>query len=70
MTESVPVCSSPIRGGNTISPARKWCFTLNNYCNSDIENLCSKLSSVARYLFTKEIGQSGTPHLQLSLIHI
>lgn len=60
----VPSCSSQKRGGNTINPARKWCFTLNNYKESDIDNLCSKLSNVANYLFTKEVGASGTPHLQ------
>ena len=60
----VPECSSQKRGGNTINPARKWCFTFNNYTESDIINLCSKLSVCSNYLFTREIGDSGTPHLQ------
>ncbi len=63
--KSVPACSSHKRGGNTINPARNWCFTLNNYKEEDIISLCSKFNNIcSKYLFTKEIGESGTPHLQ------
>lgn len=53
--------------GNTIiqiSPAIKWCFTLHNYNNDDIENLNSSESSKF-LIFSKELGKEGkTPHLQ------
>lgn len=54
--------------GNTkpqISPAVKWCFTLNNYSNDDIKEInliCSKSSKY--YIFGLEVGEKGTPHLQ------
>lgn len=45
---------------------RHWCFTLNNYDESDTENLCLIADDViARYIvFGEEISESGTPHLQ------
>ena len=63
---------SSVEGGNTISPSTKqispairWCFTLNNYTNEeyssiiDIFRIKSKL-----YIIGDEIGECGTPHLQ------
>lgn len=42
--------------------SKSWCFTLNNYSENDITLLkdidCSYL------IFGKEVGESGTPHLQ------
>lgn len=65
-TKSVPDCSSQKGGGNTINPARKWCFTLNNFTEEDINNLCSKFNELcSQFLFTKEVGtECETPHLQ------
>ena len=44
------------------APCRSWVFTLNNYAESD----CQRLRDFEkRYLcFGKEVGESGTPHLQ------
>ncbi len=55
----------PKKSGNTrqISPAKHWCFTLNNYTKENILEICSN-SSIKRYVFQEEIGESGTPHLQ------
>lgn len=42
--------------------SRAWCFTLNNYTDEDIiayQNLKCKY-----IVFSKEVGESGTPHLQ------
>lgn len=62
-------------GGNTIlpsranvkqiSPAKRWAFTLNNYTDPEIlliENEIKKSCSIG--FFNKEVGESGTPHLQ------
>ena len=56
---------SSTKSGNTkqISPAKHWCFTLNNYKDTDIKVICSN-SSIKRYIFQEETGESGTPHLQ------
>lgn len=54
---------SPVK--RQISPAKLWCFTLNNYTDTDISACSSKFSLVCKCcIFSKEIGESGTPHLQ------
>nr|WAE43012.1 MAG: replication associated protein [Cressdnaviricota sp.] len=48
--------------------SKKFCLTLNNYMESDLICLisfCKKHCS--RYVIGKEIGESGTPHLQIAL---
>lgn len=61
------------RVGNTKrpSPAKHWCFTLNNYTTEDIENILgsigsdgSTFGSKPKYIFQEEEGEEGTPHLQ------
>jgi len=62
-------------GGNTItpppsnnkqiSPAKRWCFTLNNYTNEDISSIVPIIQHSCDYaIIGKEIGETGTPHLQ------
>lgn len=59
-------------GGNTkphripqISPAKKWCFTLNNYNDDDISSIVPLFKEYCDIaFFSKEVGESGTPHLQ------
>lgn len=61
-------------GGNTISPpkrsslAKNWCFTYNNYMENSLDLICKSFDSDkslnSRYIIGKEIGESGTPHLQ------
>lgn len=63
-----------IPGGNTSPPEekkikqcvqrKKWCFTFNNYHEDHIEHLERSLKSVGDYGFQREIGKSGTRHLQ------
>lgn len=57
--------SSIGKSGNTIqiSPAKHWCFTLNNHTKEDIDNLMV-CSSIQRLSMQEETGESGTPHLQ------
>lgn len=42
---------------------RKWCFTLNNYSENEITQIHKNLEN-EKYIFGKEKGKSGTPHLQ------
>lgn len=63
-------------GGNTIlpagtttrqiSPAKAWVFTLNNYTEEEIlSSIVPQFQEKAtRWYFAKEVGESGTPHLQ------
>ena len=66
MTEIVP-SSSTGKSGNTkqISPAKHWCFTLNNFTLDDIDIIKNLNSSIVPNLrFQEEVGEEGTPHLQ------
>lgn len=69
----VPIVpSSAEGGGNTISPPSKqsspairYCFTLNNYTDEEYSSICSKITECCKIsCIGKEIGESGTPHLQ------
>lgn len=55
-------------GGNTISPAsqiRVWCFTLNNPTLDEIDKIDASFKvNAKKWVFAKEVGASGTPHLQ------
>lgn len=44
--------------------AKYWCWTLNNYNDEELEALASALSTCTYYVYGKEVGQEGTPHLQ------
>lgn len=47
-----------------MSRAKHWCFTLNNYTPEDVERLTALEGSVDYLIFGREVGASGTPHLQ------
>ncbi|MGL6008997.1 MAG: hypothetical protein ACRC1D_06015 [Culicoidibacterales bacterium] len=49
-----------------MSRGKNWCFTLNNYTNEDYERLIQLVENeeCAYIIFGKEVGDSGTPHLQ------
>ena len=54
-----------------MSAAKNWCFTLNNYTNDDLEmfdnlgsNTGKNASNILYFIIGKEVGESGTPHLQ------
>lgn len=45
-----------------MSQSKRWCFTLNNYNDRQFQDICSV---ECKYLVVgKEVGESGTPHLQ------
>lgn len=69
------VPDSSEREGNTItslstkpkqcSPGVRWCFTLNNYTEEQISSIVPIIEEKCRLgIFGKEVGNSGTPHLQ------
>jgi len=50
-----------------MSAAKNWCFTLNNYTEDDLErleNIVDTETNVQYIIFGKEVGNSGTNHLQ------
>lgn len=63
------------RGGNSkppnliakkqISPSKMWCFTFNNYSQSDISSIVPIiLENCVKSIVGREVGESNTPHLQ------
>jgi len=42
----------------------RWCFTLNNYAAADMDRLRELAGSCHYLVFGREVGDSGTPHLQ------
>ena len=56
--------------GNTIqsqSIKKRWCLTLNNYTEIEYNYIieCFKLDVSNKFIIGKEVGDSGTPHLQI-----
>lgn len=47
-----------------MSRAKHWCFTLNNYTVADIDRITQNVSEFDYVIYGKEVGDSGTPHLQ------
>jgi len=48
-----------------MSQTKYYCFTLNNYENGESEEIAERLRSRCNYfIIGKEIGETGTPHLQ------
>lgn len=48
------------------NPVKRWCFTLNNYTEQDLEKIKANITiETAEFAIVgKEKGESGTPHLQ------
>lgn len=65
MTERMIIADDDCSEWNTSIPHRNWCFTLNNYTNTDWERLTSLSKEDCNYIIVaKEVGAQGTPHLQ------
>lgn len=49
-----------------VSPSNSWCFTLNNWKLDEYSSIIYELESNQNYFYVigKEVGESGTPHLQ------
>ena len=47
------------------SEVKRYCFTLNNYTDEDINGIIKSADSASiLYIFGKEVGVEQTPHLQ------
>lgn len=46
------------------SKNRGWTLTLNNYSEEEYENILRNARNSKFWIFGKEIGKSGTPHIQ------
>lgn len=44
--------------------SRDYCFTLNNYTVNEVKSINDLVSKCAYLVYGKEVGESGTPHLQ------
>lgn len=56
------ILNPPVR---QISPSKKWCFTFNNYTQEDVDEIVPKIDELCDMAIVgKEVGASGTPHLQ------
>jgi Putative viral replication protein len=49
---------------DTMSRAKHWCFTLNNYTAENIAQILGAEDQYNYVIFGKEVGENGTPHLQ------
>lgn len=51
----------------------QWCYTLNNYHNDDVLRLralhTTQANKVLFHTFQAEVGESGTPHLQVITLY-
>lgn len=46
-----------------MAQSKRWCFTLNNYTEADVQKL-AEVADIEYLVYGKEVGESGTPHLQ------
>jgi len=49
---------------NRPSASKSWVLTLNNYSDEEYGSLKQVLENLGDYILGKEIGESGTPHIQ------
>ncbi|ALE29693.1 replication associated protein [Lake Sarah-associated circular virus-28] len=61
-TEATEENRRPVR--QTASQYKAWCYTFNNYSDADVERLKGCKDGIEVHVFGKEVGDSGTPHLQ------
>lgn len=66
MTSSARAKSTSYAVKKQISPSWKWCGTYNNYDSSKVPEFIEKLKEKKLlYVIGYEVGESGTPHLQI-----
>ena len=68
----VPIVPDSALGGNTKPPKQSnpkfnYCLTLNNWTQEEYDNILNvfKTNSANEWIIGQEVGESGTPHLQI-----
>jgi hypothetical protein len=57
--------TSPSNKTKQISPAKRWCFTLNNWTSDEYSSIVPIIKNECAFaIIGSEIGESKTPHLQ------
>lgn len=57
--------SSPSKPDKQISPAKRWCFTLNNWTEEERSSIVPIFEATCNVVIIgSEVGDGGTPHLQ------
>lgn len=69
MSDTVPSVPECRRGNtkpsSTVNACKRWFFTFNNYTDDDVCQMVQKFDVLCdKYVFQKEVGENGTPHLQ------
>lgn len=55
----------PQNASKRISSSKSWCFTHNNFSEAQLSQVVSRAEKCGlKYIVGKEVGESGTPHLQ------
>lgn len=49
--------------------SRRWCLTLNNYTEEELQSCINNFQTYKHYIIGKEIGKQGTKHLQIYIAH-
>jgi len=53
------------QGKKQVNPSKKWCFTMNNYSEDNYSAIVCYIKRDCNVaIIAKEVGESGTPHLQ------
>lgn len=60
--------TNALKGNTSSFKARRWVLVLNNYTDDEFKMLEQHFNKInSTYIIGKEIGESGTPHLQMYL---
>jgi hypothetical protein len=62
--EGIGNTNDPLKKKKQVNACSNWCFTYNNYEESEIVSIVHTLGGLGDYVFQREIGETGTKHLQ------
>lgn len=66
MTQETQTDTKGPKGNTNSLRSRKWCLTLNNWTEDEYKHINTQFKEKSlHYIIGKEVGESGTPHLQM-----